>query len=168
MNALEIFISCSLCAPGATGSAFDGGGIYFDASAGLQAVLPGRHDLFTGRHAIIDDGNPLANLAYFERPGFDSTVGLDDVGVIAVLPALQRTRRHGHYIGRSAREKSDVQIFARPERAILIWEGAFRDASCRWSDRSGCRGLRACPRRAADRYRGPSRRSGQDRTSMPI
>src|SRR5947209_3478138 len=106
-------------------SALGGGAVYSDASAGLQAVLPGCDDLFPGCHAIIDYSNALADLADFERPGFDSTVGLNDVGVIAVLPALQRTRRHGHYIWRSAREKSDVQIFARPERAILVWESAF-------------------------------------------
>src|SRR5882757_2031553 len=130
MKALEIFISCSSCAGDeCRRSALGGGAVYCDASAGLQAVLPGRHDLFPGCHAIIDDSNALTDLADFERPGFDSTVGLNNVRVIAVLPALQRTRRHGYYIWRSAREKSDVQIFARPERAILIWECAL-DTQC--------------------------------------
>src|SRR5438105_4473730 len=126
MKALEIFISCSLWAEDdCRRSALGGGAVYLDASAGLQPILTGRDDLFAGCHAIIDDRNALADLADFERPSIDSTVGLEDVGVISVLPALQRTRRHGHYIWRSAREKSDVQIFARPERAILIWESAF-------------------------------------------
>src|SRR5438045_4628913 len=126
MNALEIFIWCSLCVGGERRrSTLGGGAVYLDASAGLEAILPGRHDPFPSCHAIVDNGNALADLADFERPGFDSTVGLDDVGVIAVLAALQRTRRHRHHIGRSAREKADVEILARPQSAILIWKSAF-------------------------------------------
>src|SRR5438132_992072 len=115
MNALEIFIWWSLCAPGrAAASALGGGCVYCDASAGLQAILPSRHDLFPSGHAIIDDGNAVTDLADFERPSFDSTVRFHDVGVIAVLAALQRTRWYGHCIWRSAREKADVEILARP------------------------------------------------------
>src|SRR5438105_7973747 len=118
MKALEIFISCSLWAEDdCRRSALGGGAVYLDASAGLQPILTGRDDLFAGCHAIIDDRNALADLADFERPSIDSIVGLEDVGVISVLPRVLRTRPHGHYIWRRAAEKSDTELLDRAEAA---------------------------------------------------
>src|SRR5438132_5360607 len=126
MKALEIFTSCSFCArDDRERSALGGGAIYVDASAGLQAVLPRRDHLIAGCHAIIDDCDTLADLAHFEGARLHRTVGLDHIGVVAVRPALQRARGYGHYIWRSAREKSDVEILARPQRTVIIRESAL-------------------------------------------
>src|SRR5271157_980749 len=96
-----------------------------DPRSGLQAVLPGRDDLFAGCDAVIDDGDPIADLADFKGPRFDGTVRFDEVGVVSVWPALQRPRRHRHHIRRSARQQPDVEELAWPQGAILVGESAL-------------------------------------------
>src|SRR5258705_381969 len=81
--------------------------------------------LISGRHSAVDDGNAVADLADFERARFDRAVGLDHIRVVAVRPALQRARRHGHRIRRRAREKADIEELSRPQGAIFIGESAF-------------------------------------------
>src|ERR1700737_2827973 len=116
MKALEMLILISYCARGDEWrrSALGGGAVYLDASAGLQAVLPGRHDLFAGCHPIIDDGNAVADLADSKGARFHRAVGLDHIGVVAVRTALQRARWNGHHIRRSTREQADIEELARP------------------------------------------------------
>src|SRR5271168_357901 len=103
-------------------SALGSGAIYFDASAWLQAILPGRDHLITCCYSVVDDGDAVADLADFEGARFHRTVRLYNIGVVAVRPTLQRAWRHGHHIRRSAREQANVEKLARPQGAILVGE----------------------------------------------
>src|SRR5271155_4580408 len=106
-------------------SALGSGAIYFDASAWLQAILPGRDHLIPCCYSVVDDGDAVADLADFEGARFHRAVRLYNIGVVAVRPTLQRAWRHRHHIRRSAREQTDVEELTRPQCAILVREGAF-------------------------------------------
>lgn len=95
---------------------------YFDANAGLQAVLPGRHDLFASGQAIINNCNAVADPADFKGPSLRLLVGLNHISVVAVWPALERSRWHRHHVRLSPRQQPNVEKLARPQCAMLVGE----------------------------------------------
>src|SRR6202048_173799 len=103
-----------------------------DMAAWLQLVLPVDDNLFVRGKAAIDQPRTVAGLRTRNRSRFDGAVGLDHVGIEALLALLNGSGRNRQSILPRIQQQPRIDQFPRPQPMRGIWKFGLE------LDRSGC------------------------------
>src|ERR1700721_542973 len=103
-----------------------------DMAAGLQLVLPVDDNLFVRGKSAIDQRLTVAGLRNRNRSRFDGAVGLDHVGIEALLALLNGSGRNRTPILPRIQQQPRIDQFPRPQPMRGIWKFGLE------LDRAGC------------------------------
>src|ERR1700681_4106287 len=93
-----------------------------DMAAGLQLVLPVDDNLFVRGKSAIDQRLTVAGLRNRNRSPFDGAVGLDHVGIEALLALLNGSGRNRQTILPRIEQQPRIDQFPRPQPMRGVWK----------------------------------------------
>ncbi len=101
-------------------------------AAGLQLVLPVDDNLFVRGKSAIDQRLTVAGLRNRNLSRFDGAVGLDHVGIEALLALLNGSGRNRQSIVPRIQQEPRIDQFPRPQPMRGVWKFGLE------LDRAGC------------------------------